>query len=158
MTFHGEAATQPVISQLSRTYNIDISILGAAIDTVGGLQVGRMRIELPGRYEDNVVPIGFLREQGLQIDVVDTRARAGEGRRQVTWSEMQPLLEQACTETLIMVGWSTLIAVVGGLPLGILLVLTDQGGTAAEHRREQGHRADRERSAARCRSSSSWSP
>ncbi|MFB7458671.1 methionine ABC transporter ATP-binding protein [Streptomyces sp. NPDC056188] len=71
VTFHGESATRPVISQLSRTYNIDISILGAAIDTVGGLQVGRMRIELPGRYEDNVVPIGFLREQGLQIDVVD---------------------------------------------------------------------------------------
>ncbi|MEV8594150.1 ATP-binding cassette domain-containing protein [Streptomyces sp. NPDC052012] len=70
VTFQGESATQPVISQLSRTYNIDISILGAAIDTVGGLQVGRMRIELPGRYEDNVVPIGFLREQGLQIDVV----------------------------------------------------------------------------------------
>ncbi|MET7292657.1 ATP-binding cassette domain-containing protein [Streptomyces griseoloalbus] len=71
ITFQGESATQPVISQLSRTYNIDISILGAAIDTVGGLQVGRMRIELPGRYEDNVVPIGFLREQGLQIDVVN---------------------------------------------------------------------------------------
>ncbi|CAM5498709.1 Methionine import ATP-binding protein MetN OS=Streptomyces fumanus OX=67302 GN=metN PE=4 SV=1 [Streptomyces fumanus] len=71
VTFQGEAATQPVISQLSRTYNIDISILGAAIDTVGGLQVGRMRIELPGRYEDNVVPVGFLREQGLQIDVVN---------------------------------------------------------------------------------------
>ncbi|MET7455406.1 ATP-binding cassette domain-containing protein [Streptomyces sp. NPDC005574] len=70
VTFQGEAATRPVISRLSRTYNIDISILGAAIDTVGGLQVGRMRIELPGRYEDNVVPIGFLREQGLQIDVV----------------------------------------------------------------------------------------
>ncbi|MEU4467294.1 MULTISPECIES: ATP-binding cassette domain-containing protein [unclassified Streptomyces] len=69
VTFQGESATQPVISQLARTYNIDISILGAAIDTVGGLQVGRMRIELPGRYEDNVVPIGFLREKGLQIDV-----------------------------------------------------------------------------------------
>ncbi|MEV7286610.1 ATP-binding cassette domain-containing protein [Streptomyces sp. NPDC093252] len=80
ITFHGEAATQPVISQLSRTYNIDISILGAAIDTVGGLQVGRMRIELPGRYEDNVVPIGFLREQGLQIDPVNSGdpAPAGE--------------------------------------------------------------------------------
>ncbi|WP_328337474.1 ATP-binding cassette domain-containing protein [Streptomyces violaceus] len=70
VTFQGESATQPVISQLARTYNIDISILGAAIDTVGGLQVGRMRIELPGRYEDNVVPIGFLREQGLHIDVL----------------------------------------------------------------------------------------
>jgi D-methionine transport system permease protein len=41
---------------------------------------------------------------------------------------MQPLLSQACWETLIMVGWSTLIAVAGGLPLGVLLVLTDRGG------------------------------
>lgn len=71
VTFHGEAATQPVISQLSRTYNIDISILGAAMDTVGGKQIGRMRIELPGRFEENVVPIGFLREQGLQAEVVE---------------------------------------------------------------------------------------
>ncbi|MBV7695458.1 methionine ABC transporter permease [Streptomyces sp. TRM70350] len=46
----------------------------------------------------------------------------------MTWSEMQPLLEQACTETLVMVGWSTLIAVVAGLPIGVLLVLTDKGG------------------------------
>lgn len=41
---------------------------------------------------------------------------------------MQPLLEQACWDTFYMVGWSTLIAVVGGLPLGVLLVLTDRGG------------------------------
>ncbi|MFF3955844.1 methionine ABC transporter ATP-binding protein [Streptomyces sp. NPDC001890] len=71
VTFHGDAAGRPVISQLSRTYNIDISILGAAMDTVGGRQIGRMRIELPGRFEENVVPIGFLREQGLQAEVVE---------------------------------------------------------------------------------------
>ncbi|MEV6122801.1 ATP-binding cassette domain-containing protein [Streptomyces sp. NPDC052077] len=82
VTFQGDAATQPVVSQLSRTYNIDISILGAAIDTVGGLQVGRMRIELPGRYEDNVVPVGFLRERGLQVDVVGAdRAAVKEGAK-----------------------------------------------------------------------------
>lgn len=46
----------------------------------------------------------------------------------MSWSEMQPLLSQACWETLIMVGWSTLISVAGGLPLGVLLVLTDRGG------------------------------
>ncbi|WP_069814135.1 methionine ABC transporter ATP-binding protein [Streptomyces sp. TP-A0874] len=74
VTFHGDAATRPVISQLSRTYNIDISILGAAMDTVGGRQVGRMRIELPGAFEENVVPIGFLREQGLQVDVAGPAA------------------------------------------------------------------------------------
>ncbi|GAA2979732.1 methionine ABC transporter ATP-binding protein [Streptomyces fulvorobeus] len=76
VTFHGEAAGRPVISQLSRTYNIDISILGAAMDTVGGNQIGRMRIELPGRFEENVVPIGFLREQGLQAVVVEPEAPA----------------------------------------------------------------------------------
>jgi D-methionine transport system ATP-binding protein len=39
-----------------------------------------MRIELPGRYEDNVVPVGFLREQGLGVDVVgvDEAATAAE--------------------------------------------------------------------------------
>jgi D-methionine transport system permease protein len=41
---------------------------------------------------------------------------------------MQPLLSQACSETFQMVLWSTLIAVAVGLPLGILLVLTDRGG------------------------------
>lgn len=46
----------------------------------------------------------------------------------MTWSEMQPLLSQACTETFQMVLWSTLIAVAAGLPLGLLLVLTDRGG------------------------------
>ncbi|WP_328722703.1 ATP-binding cassette domain-containing protein [Streptomyces sp. NBC_00247] len=74
VTFHGESTGRPVISQLSRTYDIDISILGAAMDTVGGKQIGRMRIELPGRFEENVVPIGFLREQGLRVDVVDEAA------------------------------------------------------------------------------------
>lgn len=46
----------------------------------------------------------------------------------MTWSEMQPLLSQAGYETLWMVGWSTLISVAAGLPLGILLVLTDRDG------------------------------
>ncbi|OIK28866.1 methionine ABC transporter permease [Streptomyces malaysiense] len=46
----------------------------------------------------------------------------------MTWSEMQPLLSDACSQTFDMVLWSTLIAVVVGLPLGLLLVLTDRGG------------------------------
>ncbi|WP_066956454.1 methionine ABC transporter ATP-binding protein, partial [Streptomyces lushanensis] len=76
VTFQGEAAGRPVISQLSRTYNIDISILGASMDTVAGRQIGRMRIELPGGHEENAVPIGFLREQGLQAEVVDDEPAA----------------------------------------------------------------------------------
>ncbi|WP_405707638.1 ABC transporter permease [Streptomyces xanthophaeus] len=46
----------------------------------------------------------------------------------MTWSEMQPLLSQGTFDTLYMVLWSTLVTVLGGLPIGILLVLTDKGG------------------------------
>ncbi|MET9699095.1 methionine ABC transporter permease [Streptomyces sp. NPDC006529] len=46
----------------------------------------------------------------------------------MTWSEMQPLLTQGTYDTLYMVLWSTLVTVLGGLPTGILLVLTDTGG------------------------------
>ncbi|MFC9796296.1 methionine ABC transporter permease [Streptomyces sp. NPDC127584] len=46
----------------------------------------------------------------------------------MTWSEMQPLLEQGTVDTLYMVLWATVVTVLGGLPLGILLVLTDRGG------------------------------
>ncbi|MFK0237233.1 methionine ABC transporter permease [Streptomyces vinaceus] len=46
----------------------------------------------------------------------------------MTWSEMQPLLTQGTYDTLYMVLWSTLVTVAGGLPVGILLVLTDTGG------------------------------
>ncbi|MFE5487430.1 methionine ABC transporter permease [Streptomyces sp. NPDC056527] len=46
----------------------------------------------------------------------------------MTWSEMQPLLEQGTVDTLYMVLWATAVTILGGLPLGILLVLTDKGG------------------------------
>ncbi|MEV0885316.1 methionine ABC transporter permease [Streptomyces microflavus] len=46
----------------------------------------------------------------------------------MTWSEIQPLLTQGTFDTLYMVLWSALVTVVGGLPLGVLLVLTDKGG------------------------------
>ncbi|GAA3015168.1 ATP-binding cassette domain-containing protein [Kitasatospora albolonga] len=73
ITFQGDSSARPFVSQLARTYQIDINILGAAVETVSGRMVGRMRVELPGGHQDNVVPIGFLREQGLQVDVLDQK-------------------------------------------------------------------------------------
>ncbi|WP_405020416.1 ATP-binding cassette domain-containing protein [Kitasatospora sp. NBC_00070] len=76
ITFQGDTSARPFVSQLARTYQIDINILGAAVETIGGRMVGRMRVELPGGHRDNVVPIGFLREQGLQVDVLDEKGGA----------------------------------------------------------------------------------
>lgn len=46
----------------------------------------------------------------------------------MSWDEMSPLLVQGSADTLYMVGWSSLFAVLGGLPVGVLLYLTDRGG------------------------------
>ncbi|WP_419993494.1 MetQ/NlpA family ABC transporter substrate-binding protein [Streptomyces boninensis] len=45
----------------------------------------------------------------------------------MNWSEIRPELLTGLYETLAMVGWAGLFAIVGGVPLGVLLVLTDRG-------------------------------
>jgi D-methionine transport system permease protein len=55
----------------------------------------------------------------------------------MSWSEIQPLLVTATQETAKMVGWSVLFTILGGLPIGLALVLTDRRGllaNAAAHR------------------------
>ncbi|HEY0258395.1 MAG TPA: ATP-binding cassette domain-containing protein [Lacisediminihabitans sp.] len=74
ITFSGGSADRPVIAQLARTYGLDVSILGAVIETIGGTQAGRTRLELPGTPEQNAAPIADLRAQGLLVEI------AGEAR------------------------------------------------------------------------------
>ncbi|MEW1659876.1 methionine ABC transporter permease [Streptomyces sp. NPDC093707] len=46
----------------------------------------------------------------------------------MSWNEMQPLLYDNTLDTLFMVWWSTFYAVLVGVPVGVLLHLTDRGG------------------------------
>lgn len=70
ITFSGGTADRPVIAQLARTHGIDVSILGAVIETIGGNQAGRTRLELPGTPETNAAAIADLRAQNLLVEVV----------------------------------------------------------------------------------------
>ena len=70
ITFSGGAADRPVIAQLARTHGIDVSILGAAVETIGGNQAGRTRLLLPGTTRQNAAAIADLLEQGLLVEVV----------------------------------------------------------------------------------------
>lgn len=70
ITFSGGSADRPVIAQLARSYGLDVSILGAAVETIGGNQAGRTRLELPGSPLTNAVPIADLRGQGLLVEIV----------------------------------------------------------------------------------------
>ncbi|GAB3669886.1 ATP-binding cassette domain-containing protein [Actinocorallia lasiicapitis] len=69
VTFVGEDAATPFISTLARTYSIDVNVLGGAIEEVGDLRVGRLRIELPGSPELNAPQIAHLREHGLSLEI-----------------------------------------------------------------------------------------
>ena len=71
VTFSGGNADRPVIAQLAREHGLDVSILGAAIETIGGNQAGRTRLELPGTDETIHRAIADLRGQGLLVEIVE---------------------------------------------------------------------------------------
>jgi D-methionine transport system ATP-binding protein len=70
ITFSGGTADRPVIAQLARTHNLDVSIVGAVIETIGGTQAGRTRLELPGTGAAIDTAIADLRSQGLLVEIV----------------------------------------------------------------------------------------
>ncbi|WP_150306621.1 methionine ABC transporter ATP-binding protein [Planctomonas psychrotolerans] len=74
ITFSGGTADSPVISQLARRHGIDVSILGAVIEHIGGNQAGRTRLELPGPAHLHALPIAELRAQGLLVEVMRGQA------------------------------------------------------------------------------------
>jgi len=76
ITFSGGSADRPVIAQLARDHSIDVSILGATIETIAGNQAGRTRLELPGTAETTAAAIADLRAQGLLVEIVATQGAA----------------------------------------------------------------------------------
>ena len=70
ITFSGGSADRPVIAQLARDHSLDVSILGATIETIAGNQAGRTRLELPGSPAAVATAIADLRGQGLLVEVV----------------------------------------------------------------------------------------
>jgi D-methionine transport system ATP-binding protein len=70
ITFSGGLADRPVIAQLARTHELDVSILGAAVETIAGNQAGRTRLALPGDRDAIARAITDLRSQGLLVEVV----------------------------------------------------------------------------------------
>ncbi|REE95447.1 methionine ABC transporter ATP-binding protein [Thermomonospora umbrina] len=69
VTFVGDAADRPFVSELARRYSIDVNILGGAVERVGDLRVGRLRIELPGDPDVNAAQLAHLRDSGLTVEV-----------------------------------------------------------------------------------------
>lgn len=70
LTFFGESANAPVISDLVKGHNIDAAILYGNIDAIKDTPYGRMLLGLsgtPGAIEE---ALSFLREKDLRIEVI----------------------------------------------------------------------------------------
>ncbi|ALJ18513.1 methionine ABC transporter ATP-binding protein [Microbacterium sp. No. 7] len=67
ITFAGGTADRPVIARLARDHQVDVSILGALVEQIGGTQAGRTRLEVPASAADAV--IADLRGRGLLVEV-----------------------------------------------------------------------------------------
>ncbi len=70
ISFVGEIAGQPVITQMARRFEIDANLIEGAVEQVGSTRVGRMLMELTGKREQIQQALSFLRERGLTPEVM----------------------------------------------------------------------------------------
>ncbi len=70
LEFTGASVDAPVISQISREFDIDISILNADMDYAGGVKFGLMLAEFFGNQESTEQAIAFLRNHHVKVEVL----------------------------------------------------------------------------------------
>ncbi|MFT6986433.1 MAG: D-methionine transport system ATP-binding protein [Psychromonas sp.] len=70
LEFTGASVDAPIISQVAREFNIDISILSSNMDYVGGVKFGLMLAEFFGTEDAEQQAIAFLKEQKIEIEVL----------------------------------------------------------------------------------------
>ncbi|MFD1542553.1 methionine ABC transporter ATP-binding protein [Nonomuraea guangzhouensis] len=64
LTFTGDPH-QPVVSEVVRKFDVDVSILGGSIENLAGSAVGRLRVSLSGDEEASA--LDFLRARGVVL-------------------------------------------------------------------------------------------
>ena len=67
ITFVGKAASQPVLSDLVRKFNVEVNILGGSIQCIGGKRIGRLQVEIKGAQTAQA--LASLRGLGLNVEV-----------------------------------------------------------------------------------------
>ena len=70
LEFTGATVDAPLMSQISRKYNIDISILSSDLDYAGGVKFGMMVAELFGSEDDANNAIAFLSDNNVKVEVL----------------------------------------------------------------------------------------
>jgi D-methionine transport system ATP-binding protein len=70
IVFRDTAANQPVISQLSRQFGLDINILHGRIEEIQGAPFGTLVIQTDGRAEAVQAAINLLKSNHLSVEAL----------------------------------------------------------------------------------------
>ncbi|GEA51179.1 methionine import ATP-binding protein MetN [Vibrio inusitatus NBRC 102082] len=70
LEFTGASVDAPVISQITRKFNIDISILSSDLDYAGGVKFGMMVAEFFGNEEADNAAIQYLKDNNVKVEVL----------------------------------------------------------------------------------------
>lgn len=70
IAYHGESASEPIISYLIQQYQIIINILQGYIETIQQKIVGVMIVEIIGNKENVEKSIDFLERNGLNVEIL----------------------------------------------------------------------------------------
>ncbi|MDR9830126.1 methionine ABC transporter ATP-binding protein MetN [Vibrio sp. FNV 38] len=70
LEFTGETVDAPVMSQIARKFNIDVSILSSDLDYAGGVKFGMMVAELFGSEADDNAAIDYLKQYKVKVEVL----------------------------------------------------------------------------------------
>ncbi|MGV9771648.1 methionine ABC transporter ATP-binding protein [Streptosporangium sp. NPDC003464] len=65
ITFTGQA-DEPVVSEVVRKFDVDVNILGGALEEVAGVSAGRLRVRLTGDERD--AALAYLSGRGLLVE------------------------------------------------------------------------------------------
>lgn len=68
--FEGNEANDPIVSRLSRTFDLDTSIIAGNIETIQGVQLGNLIIKLSGEAEKINNALKYLNENNLKVEVL----------------------------------------------------------------------------------------
>lgn len=70
LEFTGATVDEPVISQITRKFDIDVSILNSDLDYAGGVKFGMMVAELFGSEEADQAAIKYLEQHNVKVEVL----------------------------------------------------------------------------------------
>lgn len=70
LEFTGQSVDAPLLSEISRNYNVNNNIISAQMDYAGGIKFGIMLTEMHGDPKQTLAAIAFLQDHHVKVEVL----------------------------------------------------------------------------------------